>query len=255
MLKVDFKGDWDAARRDLEGFSERRLRATMATALSRTAAEDVRPALKRELQVALDRPTEWTLNSLFVSPATADKLVAEVWFKDGRAASGGGTPAAFYLLPQVEGGNRRMKRFELALQAIGAMPKGFKVMPGAGAVVDSHGNMALGQIKQILAQLRAAALVGPSRTTAGQRVAALRKAGGSFFVIRPGGKTQPGVYQRELFGRNITPVMVFVRDAVYQKLYRFPEVAERTSSGAFPRQLDRAIVEQRARLAARGARG
>jgi hypothetical protein len=36
VLKVDFRGDWGAAARELDGFSPRRLRATIVTALTRT---------------------------------------------------------------------------------------------------------------------------------------------------------------------------------------------------------------------------
>lgn len=56
-----------------ERFSPRRLNAVMATALTRTA-QDVREAVRQELPRVFDRPTPYTLNSLFVRPATAQRL-------------------------------------------------------------------------------------------------------------------------------------------------------------------------------------
>ena len=99
-MKISFTIDGQAAlRKQIESFSERRIAAVVATALTRTAVE-VKDALRAELPRVFDRPTPYTLNSLFVKPARADRLQAETYFKDDSAGSG--TPATKYLLPQVQ---------------------------------------------------------------------------------------------------------------------------------------------------------
>lgn len=254
-MKITFQASGlDQAMRALsEGFSPRRLNAAMATALTRTALE-IREVVKAELPRVLDRPTPYTMNSLFVRPATAQRLQAEVYFKDDRAGSG--TPATKYLLPQVEGGSRRTKRLEVALQASGALPQGWFVVPGAGAKIDSFGNVSRGQIIQVLSQLRIQLVAGSSRNLpfdARKQITAQRKAGGRFFVIKPGAKgAAPGVYQREFFGGNITPVFIFVRKASYRPRLDFDGIAKREAQARLPRQLLQAIEQSAARLRAAG---
>lgn len=251
-LTLDVKG-LDQATRDLaERFSERRLNAALATGLTRTAL-DIREEVKREMRVVLDRPTPYTMNSLFVRPATAQRLAAETYFKDDTAGSG--TPATKYLLPQVDGGSRRTKRLEVALQAAGALPSGWFVVPGAGAKIDAFGNVSRGQIIQVLSQLRIQLVAGSSRNLpfdARKQISAQRKAGGRFFVIKPGAKgAAPGVYQREFAGSNITPVFIFVKGATYRKRLDFYGISNRIARERLPRQIQLAIEQSAARLAAR----
>ena len=251
-LTLDVKG-LDQATRDLaERFSERRLNAALATGLTRTAL-DIREEVKREMRVVLDRPTPYTMNSLFVRPATAQRLAADTYFKDDSAGSG--TPATKYMLPQVEGGPRRTKRLEVALQAAGALPQGWFVVPGAGAKIDAFGNVSRGQIIQVLSQLRIQLVAGSSRNLpfdARKQITAQRKAGGRFFVIKPGAKgAAPGVYQREFAGSNITPVFIFVKGATYRKRLDFYGISNRTARERLPRQIQLAIEQSAARMATR----
>jgi hypothetical protein len=237
----------------LAEFSQRRFNAALATALSRTAVQ-VRDEIRRTMPQFLDRPTRWTLNSLFAKPATAARLQAEVNFKDDRATTGGGTPATYYLLPNVEGGPRRAKRLEVALRAIGALPPGHFAVPAAGARLDAYGNVSRGQIVQILSQLRIQLVAGSNRNMsfdARKQIAAQRRAGGRFFVVRPGeGRQAPGVYQREFLGRNAAPVFIFVRSLTYRRRFRFYDLAEALGRKALPDQVDRAIEQSWARLRA-----
>lgn len=252
-LKITVTG-LDEARAALTQFSDRRFNAAVATALTRTAIE-ARDAVRQQMPSVFDRPTPYTLNSLFVRPATAERLEAQTYFKDDRAGSG--TPATRYLLPQVEGGARNTKRFELALRAAGHLPAGWFVVPGAGAKLDAFGNISRGQITQVLSQLRITLTAGFTRNMpfdARKQITAQRRAGGRFFVIKPGAKgAGPGVYQREFGGRNITPVFVFVNRASYTKRFDFFGIARSVADRRLGPNLDRAIAESAARLAARGA--
>lgn len=252
-ITADVTGLDEALQELTERFSERRLAAAVATALTRTAGQ-VRDEVRAEMQRVFDRPTPYTLGSLFVSPATATprKLWADVFFKDDRAGSG--TPATRYLLPQVEGGTRRAKRYEIALRMAGHLPDGYVTVPGQGARLDAYGNISRGQIIQVLSQLRITLVAGSTRNLsfdAGKQIRAQRKAGGRFFVVKPGARIQPGVYQRELFGRNITPVLIFVRSASYQPRLRFAAIARQVSERNLPGNLRSAIDDQARRLSRR----
>jgi hypothetical protein len=253
-VKLSIDSDAKALRQRLGGFSDRRFNATLATALSRSAVQ-VRDTIRRNMPRMLDRPTPWTINSLFAKPATAARLQAEVNFKDDRATTNGGTPATYYLLPQVEGGPRRAKRLEVALRAVGALPPGYFAVPAAGAKLDAYGNVTRGQIVQILSQLRIQLVAGSNRNMsfdARGQIAAQRRAGGRFFLRRPGqGDGQPGIYQRELIGRNVTPVFVFVRSVRYRRRFDFYGMSSSLAQKVLPAQLERAIGESFARL--RGA--
>jgi hypothetical protein len=253
-------------RESLTEFSDRRFNAAVATALTRTAAQ-VRRDVQDEAQRSLDRPTPYTLRQLRFTAASANNLSAVVGFNIlavqdifGRPirydeSRGGETRAQKYLPANITGGARRNKRFELALQQVGAMPKGYFAVPGQGAQIDAYGNMSRGQIKQILSQLGAAAIVAGSsqNTTVRTRVAAQKRAGGQFFAVLPGAKVklQPGIYQRELLGKNITPVIVFVRATQYQARFDFYGAAQRSADAKLPVEVNRAVSESLARLKAR----
>ena len=248
----------DELRAALSSFSERRLNAAVATALTRTAVE-IRKAVLDEMPVVFDRPTPYTMGSLYTKGATAASLQAETYFKDDRAGSG--TPATKYLLPNVEGGARHTKRFERALQAVGALPAGWLTTPAAGARLDAYGNMVRGQIIQILSQLRITLTAGHTRnmplpTKGNERkvINAQRKAGGRYFVIKPGTKgAKPGIYRREFIGNNITPIAMFVKAPSYSARFDFDAIAAGIANDRLQPNLERAIAESVGRLAARSA--
>src|SRR5450830_911853 len=79
----------DPAR--LVGELAKQTRFALKTALNTTATQ-VRDGLRSEIQRTIDRPTPYTLNSLFIRAATAQNLEATVWLKDERATSNAGTP-------------------------------------------------------------------------------------------------------------------------------------------------------------------
>ena len=220
---------------ELIGKSARQAQFAVAKALTLTA-KDVKKGLVDELGRVLDRPTPYTLKSVFMKPATRDKPEALVWFKDDGSTSHAGTPATKYLMPHVEGGHRQLKRFERALQAAGHLPAGYYVVPGAGANLDQYGNISRGQIIQVLSQLRITQTAGYTRNMRFGKggIAAQRRAGGRFFVIPPGQKAVAGVYQREFAGSNITPVMIFVKSPSYSRRFDFKGVSTRIVKERLP---------------------
>lgn len=250
-------------RRQLADFSDRRFNAALATALTRTAAQ-VRTEVLARMPTLLDRPSPYTLRQLRYVGASANRLAAAVGFNvvsvtdqmgapiGFRDLGAGETPAGRYLQPQIAGGSRQRKRLEVALAAIGALPAGWFITPGQGAKIDAYGNVSRGQIIQVLSQLRVQLVAGTQRNMAqgAAGIAAQRKAGGRFFVVQPGGRTQPGIYQREFIGRNVTPVFVFVKSASYRKRFDFDGIAGGLADRILPDQVQRSLSEQLERLRA-----
>ena len=251
----------DEIRANLRQFSDRRFAATIATALTRTAAA-MRQEMRSEVMPRVfERPTPYTLNSLFVQPATAQRLRALVEFKDEAAVSQQGTPATKYLLPHVTGtSNPRWTRLEEALSYVGGLKRGWHAVPGAGARLDAFGNISRGQIIQILSQLRVQLVGGLTRNMsfdARKAARAQKAAGGRFFAVPVDNKRglQPGVYQREFVGRNVTPVIVYVDGVRYRKRFDFYGELQRRAQPRLLVEVERSVREQIRRVAARSRAG
>jgi hypothetical protein len=249
MLNVTVTGLTEL-RAALDGFSDRRFAAAIATALTRTAVS-VRDDMRRQLAQDMDRPTPYALAGIVSVAATAEKPEAQVRVRDDRGGSGG-TPPAYFLSPGVLGGKRRQKGFELALQGMGVLPSGWLAVPGQGAPLDSYGNLSRAYIGQMLRGLATQGMQGPTGgKDATRKVAAMRKAGGMFMVVPVGGKTQPGIYIRDTFGKNVTPVLVFVKSATYRKRFRFYEGAEESARKRLDAEVTRSVQEHIAKLGAK----
>jgi hypothetical protein len=192
--------------------------------LNTLARYPVQDAVRHEMRDSLDRPTPFTLNSLTVAKrATVADLSAVVDFKQ---VGGGGRPASSYLRWQVEGGQRRLKGFEVALRSIGVLPGGYFVTPGQGAKMDEYGNISRGQIVAILSYFRAFQEQGKGfklNATAASRARLARgtrtRLGYRYFAGRPGGRGQLGIYQDVRIApgvRELLPVFIFVQWARYE---------------------------------------
>lgn len=191
-----------------------------ALTLTRTM-QDAKVAVEREMPAQLDRPTPYTQRGFRIRPARKDKLSASIDFRED---------ARTFLSPQVYGGQRKLKALERALQAAGHLPAGWLAVPGQGAKLDSFGNVERGQILQVLSQLRITMTAGATRNMsfdARRAIRAQQRAGGRFFVVKPGAsKSAPGVYQREFAGRNVTPVFIFVRGTYYKVRLPLEKIVE-----------------------------
>lgn len=235
-----------------------------AVALTRTA-QRIKEAEVAALPRVFDRPTPYTMNSLYTKAATKRQLEAEVWFKDRRATSKG-TPATAYLIPNVHGGDRSRKRMEVALQRVGLLPAGMIAVPGEGATLDAYGNMSRGQIVQILSWLQAFGEQGYRANSTASTRARIAKGsvkrgvrGTEYFASRgPGhwfgargwkqGRAQhlpAGVYRRTKFGfgQSIKPVLMFVRAPVYRPRFDFYGIADRVFARHYRREFRVAFDE------------
>lgn len=223
----------------------------VAIALTRTA-KLAQSAVRTEMQRVFDRPTAYTLNSTFIKPATRERMVSSVYLKDDTSK---GTPAAKYLSPQIEGGTRKHKRFEVALQRIGVLPAGWFVVPGKGAKLDGAGNWSRGQIVQVLSYFKAFGEQGYRANTIDEKRARMKrgtrsKRGIAYFAVLPGRRASralhPGIYQQIYFafGTAITPIAIFVSSNAYGRRLDFFGTVEQVARAQFPVELSRALAER-----------
>lgn len=242
MIELQIHTDIKSALQALD-MGSKQVRFGAAHALTKTA-QDVKAAELKEMLDVFDKPTRYTMNSLYVKPAKRNDLTARVWFKDH---SSSGIAAADYISPHIKGGGRAMKPHEYMLRSIGALPDGYRAVPGEGAQIDSYGNMARGQIVQILAYFKAFGLSGFNANMSDKNRQAYGKRAGrgvgfaQMFIGRPGdGKLPLGIWQRVKFssgGTAIKPLIIFVSHAQYGKIFDFHYVADKTISRVWPERL------------------
>jgi len=245
VITVSVKTDMERLMRDVKA-EARQVRISAAIALTKTA-KLAQADIKQEMRRVFDRPVAYTLNSTFVKPATVQSLASTVGIKDDMFSGGKGTLPVNYLSPQIAGGDRKLKRFERALQSRGHLPDGMMAVPGAAAKIDGNGNMSRGQLMQILSAL------GAGEKSAGysaNRTARSRKRNrkqAQFFVGRPGGGRLPlGVWQSFRFaaGSAIKPVLIFVKRPIYRRRLDFQMIVNRTADREFGRLFQEQMLKR-----------
>lgn len=215
-------------------------------ALTRTAL-DAQAAERETIRSVFDRPTPYTLNSVFVKPATKAQPEAQFGLKDEFGfPSESQITANRYLGPNIDGGSRSIKRFEKRLQLDGAMPRGWFAVPGKFARLDQYGNISRGQITQILSQLTLTKVSGyTANISPRSRKGAIKRAGGEFVALPQGrGKLLPGIYQVTQFatGRSVPrPVVIFVSRVQYSPRFDFHGVGEQAVETFYPANLEAAL--------------
>lgn len=213
------------------------------------AADKAKLAVQKNMRQVFDRPTPFVINSLRLKRSTKQNLTAELQFKDKNSAESSRT----MVLPHVDGGSRRYNAMEARLRGIGVLPDGWNAVPGAGAKLDSYGNMSRGQISQMLNLLGAYKEAGYNKANAAtrERLAkgnAKKNIYGFVYWVNPVGTKrakhlQPGVYQRVTtgFGSSLKPVVIFVKRAQYSKRLPFYQVAEEEFNRTFPEEFNVAM--------------
>lgn len=254
MLELQVQGLAQAVA-GMKDFSERRFRATVATALTRTARE-INAQWRERISGELDRPLPRTRTGVRSTMATAQTLAAEVAVQD-RSLSGGAT-VADALAPSEYGGPRAAKVFERALIAAGAMPQGTVAVPTRQIELDGYGNPRRRVIVQILNQLAGGQVREGYRqvisTNAGRRGAAAKRAGVQYVAFPQDERgIGAGIYRRE--GRRLVPVFLYRTQAIYPRRLRLIDRARQAAPAVFARQAERALAEQLARLQLKRAGG
>lgn len=264
MLSLNVKTDMAEALKALANF-ESQIPFATAKGLTKTA-QDVREVLRAEMRKVFKNPTPYTLNSLYLRPATKARLEAEVWLKYGSRPE-------HYLLPQIAGGSRPMKRFEQRLQMMGLMRTDQRAVPAAGAKLDAYGNMSRGQIVQVLSQLRTDVVSGVTQNASNSKRSKAKRSGVEYFVSRGpssqrygyAGRSRgtmfmqhlpAGVWARYSFawGSAVKPVMIFVNATRYSKRFDFFGLAEKTVNAKLPWHIEASVADalRTARLSQQG---
>lgn len=244
LVKVT-ANDLPQLSRMLREFGNQQVPFAAVAAMTR-AAQAVKTDLVAGMATAFDRPTRWTLGGLFIEPATKAKPSASVHFKD-RAP--GGVPAGKYLRAQILGGQRGLKSHEKLL----AMRPGYIVVPGKWAERDAHGNVNMGQMRAIMAQLNLRRGVSSAGRATKRRRGAYRK---NDWFIRPIGATKathpetyhlpPGIYQTgPEFGGAPLLVLAFLRQYPnsYDVRFNFAALGETSLNRHLPGLLQAALTE------------
>lgn len=191
-----------------------------------------------------DNPAPMTRKAAQYRKATKQKLYAEIFLRD---EADNGTPPAKYLQPQVEGGTRKKKGFEILLQQKGVMPPGMFAVAGQGAQLDQYGNVPARQISQILSQLGAREDKYQNQTdTSASRRRAKRKRGGEYFTVqKKRGRLLPGVYERitTAFGSAVRSVFIFTPKATYKPRYNIFGLAQRAWDKLMPFHFNRELAK------------
>lgn len=225
-LSISFEADIAELAADLPAWATRRIPSITRNALN-DAAEEARHAEAGKIRGVFDRPTPLTQKAALFRRATKDHLVAEVFIRDEAAK---GTSPAKYLRPQVEGGPRAPKRFEMALRRIGVMRADEYAVPAIGMQRDAYGNLPGALYVRILSQLHAFGEQGyKANETAKSRKRNLKLGNARYFVpsghrAEKGiGRLPRGIYERQ--GNRIRGVVMFVAAPSYRRRYDFGQAA------------------------------
>lgn len=200
--------------------------------------ESVRTKDRDAMSEVFDKPTPYTLRSLYLQGATPQRLEAKVWFKSQRYGS-------HYLLPQVEGGQRRLKRFEKHLADAGMLPQGMYVMPGSRMPLDQYGNIKTGTLVKILAALKALPQRGHMANRAAQNAARASKAKRpkamvDYFVGRPNNASPAGVWER-IGETGLKPLLIFTKAPAYKRRFEFKRISGDVAAKEYPVKLRREL--------------
>jgi hypothetical protein len=198
--------------------SPERLKKVLLKTINDTAYFDVKSDLKNEMQRVFDRPTPYTLNSVFTRLNPGDMSV-DIGLKEW---GGKGTPASEYLKPQIFGGTRPKKRSESYL--------GRYYVPGAAIKLNKYGNISGAQITEVGYM---------ANITPGSRKR--KKRPRNYFIIRsPGRNLKPGVYEKMANG-SIRPMLFFIEQPHYEIRLRWNEVIADSISRNIQRRFNEAF--------------
>lgn len=251
MIEIELRADLIPLLNRLQNF-QWEIPFVIASSLTKTAVK-VKPEIRKEMEKVFDRPTRYTLNSIFVEPAKKKDAnpTARVGLKDGRTTKQG-TPPAHYLWPQIAGGSRSLTPFEYILRTAGILPLGMFVVPGKGCEIDpTTGNVSTGQINAILSRFN---LNEMARKYPGTRKRKTKYAGAQYFIAHgnrlarfAGFIRQPtsnhlpeGIWQR-MPDHHVSPIYLFVKRMNYHRIFEFDQVARGAALKLLPGEFEAAI--------------
>lgn len=220
MIQISVQHNIDEVTRWLTDVQRKQVPFATAKALTDTAKQ-VQAELKREMLAEFDNPSPYTKNSTYSTSANKATLTAEVGIKN----KGLRVPPATLLKEHFTGGQRGGKPMERAMVALGALPAGWRAVPGQGLKLDAYGNPNRNQVREILGSLKNKTAIYKGR---GKKMALV-----GYFLIPVGSESTltPGIYWRQ--GRAIRPMFIFVKQAGYRKVLDLPRIAGKVVDKSF----------------------
>jgi hypothetical protein len=267
MLRIDIKVNTSNLMRVVEAELPRAVpyvAASMLTAL----AKRVQAKVQEQIPVAFDRPTPFTVRSVWTKMARKDNLQAEVYLPQSQEERG--RAQREYFRPGVYGtAGRNQKRTEALLTRAGVLPPGWVTTPGTSAekhgYLDAYGNVKPTWYRWVVNLLQLKRLEtkrARSIYSASQRRAAKMGVDSEAFVVAPGTRTlsargswlPPGVYRRMgPKGETLHQIFKFVRRATYQRRLDLEGIAGEEVATHQAAEFERAFANQRQRFAQREA--
>lgn len=253
MITVRLEG-LDKLRAGLAA-QQKQARFAAAVALTRTAkAAQEKTATK--MRDVFDRPTRWTMNSLWIKPATRDTLAAMLYLKD-RDQGGKATGTAASLIGHHwSGGVRQRKKLETWMTRAGLISSTEMIVPGAGARLDAYGNISRGQLSQMMSQLRLGIDTYSWSSTSARSRRNVKKAGRIFWSRGPqGGQFRPrwgrtgpqrlakGAWIDAGEAVGVRPLLVVISRASYRRRIDMERIVRDTVRARFGAEFDRAYAD------------
>lgn len=243
MLKTSLTfglAKFDRATLDLE---HRQMPFALMLSLNETA-KGARKEVQSAMGRVFDRVTPFARRGVVYERASKTDLDASVVIH-GFKSPHGGLPAAYFLGPQVHGGQRSLKAFEVQLRERGLLPAGHVVVPGERLKLDRYGNISQGMLNRILSRLQIDYRgAGATRVASTKKRRARNKRGsksGFYFVPGKGSHLAPGVWFEPGFpARAIYPVLLFVKQRGYRVRLPMEAIVSRYAAQSLPRNFERA---------------
>lgn len=231
MIAITVKSELGKLQKKLTTIQKKQIPFATAKALTATG-QLVKQAEIKEMKRVFDRPTKFTLNSLYLKPATKQRQTAVVWLRDWAPK---GTPATRYLAPQIEGGKRKLKGFEVLLNKRGVLPDGYYAVASRKAKRDAYGNINKGLLNQILSYS------GAQRDRAQNTKQGRKRQTKAKFVVLDEKNGKPGGIWQLDANQNLFPILIFVRQPNYGERFNFHGVARKTIKANFRREMSKAL--------------
>jgi hypothetical protein len=197
--------------------------------------------MRKEMGRVFHSPTRYTLNSLYIKPAKKNSLEAHVFFKDEWSTGSHGTPATYFLTPEIEGGLRRHKSSELRLIETGLLGSSQFALPGRDQERNASGDMTGGQWKQILSGMGIARRApGYDANITPKSKKRNPKRGLVFPLGKPGHVLGIGSRAK---GQGLRIRLWFVDSVHYQKRFDFYGVGERVVKEHLQAEISKALEQ------------
>jgi hypothetical protein len=238
VIQINISADVEKLTRHLRGVERKQIPFATAQALT-ASATGAKADVRAKMPSIFDRPTAWTLNSIYVQKANKNRLEADIHLKDEPQK---GIPAGKYLQWQITGGPRAQKSFEKRLSAAGIGTTGF-FAPAYGADFDGNGNMNTGQLTKILSDMNALNDVA-AKGLNGRRRGARKKeqyvvVNGGNAPYKRGNGLRPGIYKR--VAALVIPVLWFIPRPQYKAIFPFPKLGAESMARRFPAEFRKAL--------------